>query len=317
MSDGLKLISRHVNRVLAEQTRPLMLEVDDAWHLLGSRGDGRRYGLGELQAGASMEQSLAFLATADPDDKKPQAWRFVQLPGARICHVHVLRLERGWALALLDAEKDHAEQQARQQAAHELELLQEERERLIRELEQANRLFEPAGLQELEGQTEAKAHVAGALLEHRLERRNAVGHGAQGLGEESRDPSVREDEGPAGLLRGRLAGDRQRELLIIGPDATLVTDIEGAASAGEVVVSEATAGQLPPSHTGRAVGPGLLVEGHPQRGHEQRGGDPLARDICNTKSNLILAQLYHILIVATHIKMGMIKCLHPDKRIGR
>ena len=124
MSDGLKLISRHINHVLAEQTRPLMLEVDDAWHLLGSRGDGRRYGLGELQAGASMEQSLAFLATADPDDKKPQAWRFVQLPGARICHVHVLRLDDGWAVALLDAEKDHAEQQARQQAAHELELLQ-------------------------------------------------------------------------------------------------------------------------------------------------------------------------------------------------
>ena len=140
MSDGLKLISRHVNSVLAKQTRPLMLEVDDAWNLLRSRGDGRRYGLGELQEGASMEQSLAFLATADPDDKTPQAWRFVQLPGARICHVHVLRLERGWALALLDAEKDHAEQQARQQAAHELELLEEERERLIQELEQANRL---------------------------------------------------------------------------------------------------------------------------------------------------------------------------------
>ena len=139
MSDGLKLISRHVNRVLAQQTRPLMLEIDDAWHLRGSRGDGRRYGLGELQAGASMEQSLAFLATADPEDKTPQAWRFVQLPGARICHVHVLRLDGGWAVALLDAQNDHAEQQARQQAAHELELLQEERERLIRELEQANR----------------------------------------------------------------------------------------------------------------------------------------------------------------------------------
>ena len=140
MSSGLKLISRHVNRVLAEQTRPLMLEVDDAWRLLRSHGDGRHYGLGELRAGVSMELSLPFLATADPDDKAPQAWRFVELPGARICHVHALRVDAGWAVALLDAEQDHAEQQARQQVAHELELLREERERLIRELEQANRL---------------------------------------------------------------------------------------------------------------------------------------------------------------------------------
>ncbi len=62
-----------------------------------------------------------------------------------------------------------------------------------------------------------------------------------------------------------LAGDQQRELLIIGPDATLVTDIEGAASAGEVVVSRTTAAQLPASHTGRAVGPGLLLRREPDR----------------------------------------------------
>ena len=56
-----------------------------------------------------------------------------------------------------------------------------------------------------------------------------------------------------------LAGEHQRELLVIGPDATLVTDIEGAASAGQVVVSAATASQLPPGCTGEPVGPGLLV----------------------------------------------------------
>jgi class 3 adenylate cyclase/tetratricopeptide (TPR) repeat protein len=60
-----------------------------------------------------------------------------------------------------------------------------------------------------------------------------------------------------------LAGDQQRELLIIGPDATLVTDIEGAASAGEVVVSQATAALLPSSYTGRAIGPGLLLRREP------------------------------------------------------
>ena len=56
-----------------------------------------------------------------------------------------------------------------------------------------------------------------------------------------------------------LAGEQQRELLVIGPDATLVTDIEGAASAGQVVVSHATAAGLPDAIVGADIGPGLLV----------------------------------------------------------
>lgn len=56
-----------------------------------------------------------------------------------------------------------------------------------------------------------------------------------------------------------LAGENQRELLVIGPDATLVTEIEAAASAGQVVVSPATACLLPHECTGTPVGPGRLV----------------------------------------------------------
>jgi class 3 adenylate cyclase/tetratricopeptide (TPR) repeat protein len=56
-----------------------------------------------------------------------------------------------------------------------------------------------------------------------------------------------------------LAGDRQRELLVTGPDATLVTDIEGAASAGQVVVSQATAAHLPDAVLGGTIGSGRLV----------------------------------------------------------
>ena len=56
-----------------------------------------------------------------------------------------------------------------------------------------------------------------------------------------------------------LAGEHQRELLVIGPDATLVTDIEGAATAGQVVVSHATAAHLPDAVLGGDIGPGLLV----------------------------------------------------------
>lgn len=140
MTDGLQSLSRYVNRVLTEQTRPLLIEVDDDLRLVQARGDGGRYGFGNLEPGIPMDQPLAILATADPADKAPQTWRFVELPGSGVCHIHVLRLPHGWGVALLDASAEHAQQQVRQQSAHELQLLRDERERLISELEQANRL---------------------------------------------------------------------------------------------------------------------------------------------------------------------------------
>ena len=140
MTDGLQSLGQHINRVLTEKTRPLFIEVDDDLRLLRSRGEGRRYGFDKLEPGMSLDRPLAILATADPADKTPQAWRFVELPGACVCHIHVLRLPHNWGVTLLDASTEHAAQQVRQQSAHELELLRHERERLIAELEQANQL---------------------------------------------------------------------------------------------------------------------------------------------------------------------------------
>jgi signal transduction histidine kinase len=51
-----------------------------------------------------------------------------------------MRLDDGWGVAMLDAGAEHAAQLAQQQSAHELLLLRREREALIAELEQANRL---------------------------------------------------------------------------------------------------------------------------------------------------------------------------------
>ena len=140
MSDDLGLVGKHVNRILAHETRPLFLVVDDDLVLRQWRGRGDRFGFTELAAGRSLHNELALLATLDPRDTTPRAWRFVQLPGAPVCHVHVIRVPGGWGIALLDAGTEHAEQQVRQQTAHELSLLRVERERLIAELEQANAL---------------------------------------------------------------------------------------------------------------------------------------------------------------------------------
>lgn len=56
-----------------------------------------------------------------------------------------------------------------------------------------------------------------------------------------------------------LAGEQQRELLVVGEHATIVTDMEGTAEAGEILLSPATAALLPPACLGGAKGPGVLL----------------------------------------------------------
>lgn len=138
--DPIMPLSRHINRELARQTHPLFLVVNDALELEAWRGNGDHYGLPDLAAGQSLTDALPMLETVRPEGDNTQAWRFVTLPNESICHVHLLRTDGRWGVILLDASREHAEQHSRQQAAHELLLLREERDRLIRELEQANRL---------------------------------------------------------------------------------------------------------------------------------------------------------------------------------
>ncbi|HEU0315880.1 MAG TPA: adenylate/guanylate cyclase domain-containing protein, partial [Solirubrobacteraceae bacterium] len=60
-----------------------------------------------------------------------------------------------------------------------------------------------------------------------------------------------------------LVGDSHRELLVAGPGATLVVQMEKAADAGEIVVSAGTAARLPAACTGPAKGPGRVLAGAP------------------------------------------------------
>ena len=140
MSNGIEQLARHVNQLLSRQTHPLFVLVDDDLGLTALRGDPAHFGLPSLQPGDDVGGHLPLLSTLDARSPTPQYLRFVQLPGAPVCHVHLIRVTDGWGIALLDAGAEHAEQQARQQSAHELMLLRDEREHLLAELEQANRL---------------------------------------------------------------------------------------------------------------------------------------------------------------------------------
>jgi class 3 adenylate cyclase/tetratricopeptide (TPR) repeat protein len=67
-----------------------------------------------------------------------------------------------------------------------------------------------------------------------------------------------------------LTGESHRELLIAGPAATRTALMEQAASAGEIVVSPATAAHLPPGCVGAATGPGFLLRKAPDADQRSR-----------------------------------------------
>lgn len=78
--------------------------------------------------------------------------------------------------------------------------------------------------------------------------------------------------GPAGRLRLRmsvgvhsgrvdlfLVGDSHRDLVVVGPATTAVAEMEASASAGQILVSPATAALLPAGAVGLPTGPGSLL----------------------------------------------------------
>ena len=75
-----------------------------------------------------------------------------------------------------------------------------------------------------------------------------------------------------------LLGELHRELIVAGPGATTTTEMEAAASSGEVVVSTATAALLGASVLGEARGAGILVRAEPHAEERPmptvREGDP-------------------------------------------
>ena len=66
-----------------------------------------------------------------------------------------------------------------------------------------------------------------------------------------------------GIHQGRIhlfrVGDSHKELIVTGPEASTTTEMEAAADAGEIVVSDAVAAALPKRSVGAAKGPGRLL----------------------------------------------------------
>ena len=68
----------------------------------------------------------------------------------------------------------------------------------------------------------------------------------------------------SGAFHFFLVGDSHRELVITGPAASQTVLMESIATAGEIVMSPATAGALPVAIAGEPKGPGLLLKREPR-----------------------------------------------------
>jgi class 3 adenylate cyclase/tetratricopeptide (TPR) repeat protein len=67
----------------------------------------------------------------------------------------------------------------------------------------------------------------------------------------------------SGTFNFFLVGDSHRELIIAGPAASQTVLMEGTAEAGEIVISESTAGAIPSGSLGARKGPGWLLRKEP------------------------------------------------------
>jgi class 3 adenylate cyclase/tetratricopeptide (TPR) repeat protein len=67
----------------------------------------------------------------------------------------------------------------------------------------------------------------------------------------------------SGTFNFFLVGGSHRELIVTGPSATTTATMEGTAEAGEILVSQATAGLLLPRVLGGPKGPGILLRSEP------------------------------------------------------
>lgn len=67
----------------------------------------------------------------------------------------------------------------------------------------------------------------------------------------------------SGLVHFFLAGESHRELVVTGPAVTRVVEMEGAASAGQILITDATAAVIPASCIGAPLGGGRLLERAP------------------------------------------------------
>lgn len=145
MSDSiLPHLKRYVSVALDQRARPYFLVVDRDYRVRESAGQGDRYGFSDVRPGLDVGERLLFLQGSVGDPENYTVLETVETPAGTWADIHVLALTDGWGLAYLDVSRERQRRARSQQAAHELQLLSEQRERLLEELQRTRAELEEA-----------------------------------------------------------------------------------------------------------------------------------------------------------------------------
>ena len=130
------LVERYLDDVLVVAAAPLALSFDREWKLVGAVGDASHYGLDTARPERGLSVLRDLFLGLEPSE--PQAFPYVELPGGKSAHVHLLPDGDRFHVVLLDASADTARQRSLQQLGNEAAIASHERGRALRKLKKVH-----------------------------------------------------------------------------------------------------------------------------------------------------------------------------------
>jgi signal transduction histidine kinase/CheY-like chemotaxis protein len=112
------------------------LQIDEQGNLVKWGGHPRHYGLSNLTAGQPVVEQVNFLEGMLTIPHS-HVLEFVRVGEGRCAHVHIIPLDKGTYVLMLDATGEHDRQQKMQQQLNELSILTYRQSQLLQELEAA------------------------------------------------------------------------------------------------------------------------------------------------------------------------------------
>jgi signal transduction histidine kinase/CheY-like chemotaxis protein len=165
------LVAAYLRDILIQAASPLVLNFDPRFALRGAAGDSTRIGIEPAAAAGALRELFTGMPTDDAT-----VLPFVELPGGRHAHVHLLPDGDGFHLLLLDASAELAQARPVQQRAHDAEIAGHEKSRALRRLKQVRAELESQRRNLLETNTLKDALIATLSHEFRSPLTAVFGH---------------------------------------------------------------------------------------------------------------------------------------------
>ncbi len=135
MKEQLLALSNHIHRTLGKEFNPFYVIVDTAFKIVGDSGNGRKYGFDVMEPGSDAYDFFPFLVGLEGMEEPSFKIHTVETPSGDTANVYLVNLKDYWGIAILDTTHAKESQFRYQQVANELTLVNAERDRLIKRME--------------------------------------------------------------------------------------------------------------------------------------------------------------------------------------